>query len=113
MWTAVYARSTVRRCAARAAPRAVRLFQECPGEVRGVLRVRARVGEDVERARRLEADAEADTPQAVDHHSPPLGEDRAKAPGLLTGLAERRDPGPLDEVVRRDEEVPEGFLHRT
>ena len=65
----------------------------------------ARVRQHVERPGRLGADAEPDGAQARDHRAAPLVEDRAEPPAVLARFAQRREAGPLHELVGRDEEV--------
>src|SRR5437762_600068 len=61
----------------------VRALEDLVGEADGVAAEAPRVGEDIERALRLETDAEADRAQAVHHHAPALGEDATEARGLV------------------------------
>src|SRR2546425_12837145 len=60
--------------------------------------VPARVGQDIEGAGGLEAHAEPGGPQPGDHGAPPLVEDLPEPAGVLAGLAQGRDPRPLDEL---------------
>src|SRR5438093_4083998 len=87
-------------------------FENLERERERIGRVPARIGEDVEGAGRLDVDAEADRPQAVDHDPAALVEDRAEPTHLVTRLAKRRDARPLHELVRRDEEVLVRLLER-
>src|SRR6185436_9324151 len=61
----------------------VSLLEDLVGEAQRVAREVPGVGQDVEGARRLEAHAEAERAQAVDHEAAPRREDLAEARRLL------------------------------
>src|SRR5262245_15431965 len=90
----------------------VAALEELEGEPTRIAVETSAIGQHVEGSRRLVLDPEAHRAQAGHHRAAALVEDRSESAAVIARLSERRHPGPLDELVGRDEEVTEQLLER-